>query len=170
MVICPDKTTSTVPLQQPFHTLRLSPACSATHRYFHLLPCYVDHPMMMNVSLDTTNIVAINISMPYFKIWQHFNSNWTTPYLQKLANVPEVPVTQHYKHMINTSELVHSFTIKDNDKDPCLIWTILMQPGTYIGTIGMIFTLCIGVYYFWFWFWPSTPKHWPYSWSHHDIP
>ena len=37
--ICPDKATSTVHLQQPFHILRLSPACSATSNYFHMLPC-----------------------------------------------------------------------------------------------------------------------------------
>ena len=40
MIIYPDKATSTVPPQQPFHTLRLSLACSATSRYFHLPPCY----------------------------------------------------------------------------------------------------------------------------------
>ena len=40
-VICPDKATSTIPLQQPFHILRVSPACSATSRYFHLPPHYV---------------------------------------------------------------------------------------------------------------------------------
>ena len=58
--------------------------------------------------------------------------------LQKLANIPEFQVTQLYKHMIKTGEPVHSFTIKDNDKDPSLIWTILTHPATYIGTIGMI--------------------------------
>ena len=36
--------------------------------------------------------------------------------------------------MINTGEPVHSFTIRDADKDPSLIWTILTHPGTYIGT------------------------------------
>ena len=35
-IICPDKATSTVSLQQPFHILRLSPASSATSNYFHL--------------------------------------------------------------------------------------------------------------------------------------
>ena len=84
---------------------------------------------MMNISLDTANINAINISTLDFRIWQHFSSNWTSPYLQKLANVPEVPVTQLYKHMIDTSEPVNSFTIKDVDKDPSLMWTILMHPG-----------------------------------------
>ena len=72
--------------------------------------------MMMNVSLDTTNINAIIISTPYLRIWQHFNSNWTTLHLQKLANVPEVPIAQLYKHMVNTSEPVHSFTMRDNDR------------------------------------------------------
>ena len=43
--------------------------------------------------------------------------------------------------MINTSEPVHSFTIKDDEKDPSLIWTILTHPGTCIGTIGAIFTV-----------------------------
>ena len=90
--------------------------------------------MMMNVSLDTTNITTINILTPDFRIWQHFNCNWTTSNLQKLTNVPEAPVKQFYQHVINTSELVHSFTIKNDGKDPSLIWRILMHPGTYIGT------------------------------------
>ena len=39
-----------------------------------------------------------------------------------------------------------------------------MHPGIYIGTIGMIFAVCIGVYYFErFWSRPGTPRHQPYS-------
>ena len=78
MIICLDKVTCKVPLQQLFHILRLSPACNATSRYFHLLPLYKDHSIMMNVSLDTANINAINISTLDFRIWQHFSSNWTS--------------------------------------------------------------------------------------------
>ena len=93
----------------------------------------------------------------------HFNSNWTTPHLQQFANVPEIPVTQPYKHMINTGEPVPSFTIKD-DEHPSLTWKILMHPGTYIGTIGMIFTVFIGVYCFKrSWIRTTTPKHQSYS-------
>ena len=121
MIICPDKATRTVPLQQAFHIPRLSPACSATSRYFHLPPHYEDDTMMMNVSLDTANNNVINTSTPDFRIWQHFNSNWTTPCLQKLANVPEVSITQPDKHQINTSEPFHSFTIEGEDKDTSLI-------------------------------------------------
>ena len=57
-IICPYKATSTVPIQQPFHILRLSTACSATSRYFHLPSHYENHTMMMNVSLNTLNIIA----------------------------------------------------------------------------------------------------------------
>ena len=82
-----------------------------------------------------------------FRIWQHSNRNWTQPHLQKLTEVSEVPVAQLYGDMINASEPIHSFTIKDDDEDSSLIWTILKHPWTYIGTISMIFVLCIGVYY-----------------------
>ena len=160
MIICPDKATSTVPLQQPSPILRLSPACSATSRYFHLPPCYKDHMIMMNVSLDTTNINAIKISTLDFRKWQNFSSNWTPPHLQKLGNVPDVPVTHLYRHMIhmiNTSESIHSFIIKDDDEDPSLIWIILTHPGTHMVTTGMIFAGCIGVCCFKrFWIRPTT--------------
>ena len=107
------------------------------------------------------NINAITISNPNLRIWQYFNSNWTTLHLQKLINVPEVPVAQLYSHMIDTSKPVHSFTLsKDDDEDPSLIWTNLMHPGTYIWPFGMIFTVCIGDYCFkTFWFRPATSKH-----------
>ena len=48
--------------------------------------------------------------------------------------------------MINTSEPFHLFTIKDDNEDPSLTWTILTHPGTYIWTIGTNFTVCIVVY------------------------
>ena len=75
-----------------------------------------------------------------------------------------VPVTQLYRGMINVSEPAHLFTIKDDDKDPSLIWTVLMHPGTYIGTFGMIFAVCMGVYCFKrFRIEPATSRHPPYS-------
>ena len=77
--------------------------------------------MMMNVSLDTANTNAINVSTLDFRIWQHFSRNWAPPHLQKLANIPKVPVTQLYRGMFNNSEPIHSFTIKD-DEDPSLTW------------------------------------------------
>ena len=80
----------------------------------------------------------------------------------KLENVSKVPVTQLYRD--NTSEPTQLCTMKDDDEDQSLIWTILMHPGTYIGTTGMIFAVFIGVYCFKrFWIRPATPRYQPYS-------
>ena len=72
-IIYPDKATSTVYLQKSLHIVRLSHACSATSNYFHLPPRNEDYSMVMNVSKDTANINAINISTLNFRIWQHFS-------------------------------------------------------------------------------------------------
>ena len=116
--------------------------------------------MVMSKSLDTVNINDINISTLDFRLWQHYSSNWTQSHLQKLKNVPDMPVAQLYRDLINASEPIHSFTIKDDDEDSYLIWTILKHPRTYIGTIGMIFAVWIGVYCFKrFWIGPATSRH-----------
>ena len=60
--------------------------------------------MMMNVSLDTTNINVINISTPDFKMWQYFNSNWTTPHLQKLSQLDRLfSIWNNAIHCMNLS-------------------------------------------------------------------
>ena len=84
--------------------------------------------------------------------------------LLKLANVPEVPLSQLYWDIINTSKPTHLFTTKDDDECPSFIWTILMHPETYIGNSGKIYAVCIGVFCFKrSWIRPATPRHWPYS-------
>ena len=66
--------------------------------------------------------------------------------------------------MINTCEPIHSVTIKDEDQGPSHSWTILTRPGTYIGNIVMIFTVCIAIYCFKrFQIRPATPSPQPYS-------
>ena len=95
----------------------------------------------MNVSLDTANINAINISTLDFRTWQHYSRIWTQPHLQKLTNIPEVLVAQLYRDTINASEPIHSFTIKENDEASSLKWTILKHPGSYIRTISIIFCI-----------------------------
>ena len=84
-MICPDKVRSLSLLRQLFHILRLPPACSATSRYFHLLPHYEDHMMTIHVSPNKANLNTINVPTPDFHIWQHFSSNWTTAYIWKLG-------------------------------------------------------------------------------------
>ena len=46
---------------------------------------------MMHISLDRANHNTTNILTPDFCIWQHFDSNWTTAPMLKLATIPRVP-------------------------------------------------------------------------------
>ena len=164
-MICPDKVTSSPPFQQPLHILKLPPAFSAMSRHFHLPPHYEDHVVTMYMSLNKANLNTINISTPDFHISQHFSSNWNTAHRQKLADVPEFPITQLCKHMIGLGEPILPFEInRDMEEGPCLTWKLLTHPGTYIGTIGVIFVVCIGIYCLkGFWCWSATPRYQPYS-------
>ena len=65
----------------------------------------------IHVSLDEANLNTINISTPDICIWKHFNSNWTTVHMQKLVDIPKVPVTQLYRHMTVQSEPILPFQI-----------------------------------------------------------
>ena len=65
-MICPDKVTSLSLLQQPFHILRLPPACSAKSRYFHLPTPYEDHMKTICISLNKENLNAIMYLTPTF--------------------------------------------------------------------------------------------------------
>ena len=48
----------------------------------------------MHVSLDRAFPNTINISTP------DFDSKWTTAHMQKLTDMPKVPIAQLYKHVI----------------------------------------------------------------------
>ena len=39
------------------------------------------------------------MSTPDVYIWQHFDRNWITAHMQKLADISEVSIAQLYKHM-----------------------------------------------------------------------
>ena len=110
-MICPDIVRSSLLFQQPLHMLKLPPAFGATSRHFHLLPHYEDHAMTIHVSQNKLNLNAINVLTPDFCIWQHFGSNWPTAHIQKLAHIPEIPISHLYKHLIGQSEPILQFEI-----------------------------------------------------------
>ena len=85
--------------------------------------------------------------------------------MQKFADAPEIPITQIYKHVIGQSEPILPFEINgDMNKGPSLTQKLLIHPGTYIGTIGMIVAICVGAYCFKrSLFRPATLRYWPYS-------
>ena len=59
--------------------------------------------MTIHVSLDKVNLNTINVSITNFSIWQDYGSNWTTAHMQMFMVMPEIPITQLYKHMIGHS-------------------------------------------------------------------
>ena len=102
----------------------LPPVCSATSRQFHLpTPHYDDHAMTIHASLNKVNLNAVIIFTLDFHIWQkNINSIWTMAHIQKLVDVPEIPVTWLYKHMIGHSEHFLPFKInRDIEEGPSLI-------------------------------------------------
>ena len=116
--------------------------------------------LTVHVSLNKANLNTIDISTPDFCIWQHFSSNWTAIHLEKLVDIPEIPVAQLYKHMIDHDGPTLLFQINRNTKEETsFIWKLLAYPGTYTGTIGMVFISYIGVY----WCRPATQRCQPYS-------
>ena len=74
-LICPEKPTETIPIQQPIHILKLPMACSATSSSFYLPPRYETPTLDINISLNMVNFHMINISALNFHIWQHLGSN-----------------------------------------------------------------------------------------------
>ena len=101
-MICTDNMKSLLLFPQPFHILRLPPACSATSRHFQLSPHYEYHVITMHVSLDRANINTINISMTNLCIWQVL-----------IATVPQDLITQLSKHMISHSKPILPFEITE---------------------------------------------------------
>ena len=75
--------------------------------------------------------------------------------------------------MIHHGEPILLFAInRDTEEEPFLTWKLLAHQGIYIGTVGMGFVVCIGVYCLKrIWCRPVTQRHQCYSpvSSHHAI-
>ena len=65
-LICPDQAPKLIKIQKPIHVLHLPQACSATSQHFHLPPHKKNHQMTINISHNTANLNAMNISSPEF--------------------------------------------------------------------------------------------------------
>ncbi len=145
-MICPEKASQIVELHEPFHVLRMPPACSATSKHFHLPPRYEDHPMNINISLDQANLNAINVSTPEFRIWQHIDEDLNDTHLARLSEIPAVPVADLYKKMIDVDGPIRKFSTESDMEDPSPIWNFFTHPGTYIGGLGGFITTGICIY------------------------
>ena len=60
-LIYPDQAPNSIKTRQPIYVPYLPQACCATSQHFHLPPCYENHQMMINISLNTANLNTMNI-------------------------------------------------------------------------------------------------------------
>ena len=65
-LICLEKPTETVPIQQPIHILKLPTACSASSSNFYLPPRYETSTLDIKISLNMANLHLLNISAHNF--------------------------------------------------------------------------------------------------------
>ena len=70
-LICPDESPRFIKTKTLIHIPQLPTACSATSQHFHLPPCYENHQLMINISLNTAKLNVMNMLSPEFRIWQH---------------------------------------------------------------------------------------------------
>ena len=128
-MICPDKATSSMLFQQPFHILKLPSAFSVMSRHFHLPPT-LQRLCGNNAHISLQSKSQYNQYLnSRFLHMATFDSNWTTAHMQKLADVPKVPVAQLYKHMIGQNEPHLSSEINSNmEEEPSFTWQLLKLP------------------------------------------
>ena len=89
----------------------------------------------------------MNISSPEFRVWQHLKDHWNKTQLQKLADIPVVPVAHLYQHMINNNGHIIPFTLRDESiDDTASIWRLFSHTGIYITTIGLLIPTWLGIF------------------------
>ena len=156
-LICPVQVPTSTKIHKPINILYLPPACSATSPHFHLPPCYENHQMMINISLNTANLNAKSISSQEFQIWQHLEDHWDKTHLHKLADIPIVPVAHLYKHMIDNNGLILLFPLADESIDDTgSIWTLFAYTGIYVRAIGSVTPEGPRTFFcYFFWCWPA---------------
>ena len=102
--------------------------------------------MTTNISLNTVNLNAMNISSPEFQVWQHLKDHWNKIQLHELADVPAVPVAHLCKHMITTNGPILSFLLADDSIDDTRsIWTLFSHTGNYVIAIGSPILAGLGI-------------------------
>ena len=144
---CPDEAPRFIKTQTPIHILHLPPACSTTSQHFHLPPCYENHQLMINISLNTAKLNVMNVSSPEFRIWQYLEDHWNRTQLYHLVNIPSFPIDQLYKHMINSNRPIIPFVSTDESiNDTASPWTLFSHPGIYIMAVGLLIPTGLGIF------------------------
>ena len=144
---CPGEASRVIMPQIPIYILRLKPACSATSQHFHLPPQYESHDVSINISLNTAHLNVINISAPEIRIWQYLEPHWNRTSLQHLANIPSVPLDDHYKQMITSTGPVNPFLSTDESTGETIsVWTLFSHLRVYVMAIGSFIPMGLGIF------------------------
>ena len=152
-LICPGEAPRTITPQTPIHVLCLQPACSATSQHFHLPPCYESLGITTNISLNTANHNAVNISASEFQIWQHLDDHWNGTILHHLVSIPSIPNDKLYKQM-NTSNRPENSLVSTDESigETVSVWTLFSHGRVYVMAIGSLIPAGLGIfccYLFW---------------------
>ena len=152
-LICPGEAPRSIIPQTPIHVHQLQPPCSATSQHFYLLPCYENHELIVNISLNTANLNVINISSQGFRISQHLEDHWNGNQLHHLVNIPSVPSDQLCKQMVNRDGPINPFISTDESiGDTVSVWTLFSYTGIYVMVIGSLIQVGLGIFcYYFFW-------------------
>ena len=162
-LICPGEALKTITPQTPIHILQLQPACIVTSQQFHLPPHYESLGVTTNISLNTANLNAVNISAPEVRIWQHLEGHWNGTLLQHLVNMPSVTNWQAWQEMITSDRPMNPFLSADESMGETVsVWTLFSHAGLYVMAIGSLHTSRIrDIFCYFFWCQPARLGHQP---------
>ena len=130
-VICPTRPATSIHISPPIHVLRLEPTCSMTLQHFHLPPIYEETHITKNLSIYNANLDIINISSALFRMTQHILSVQQQETLEKLAELPPVPMKRITMEL--TGEVLQETL--SNDKP---FW---LHPSFLMGCIGFVVSI-----------------------------
>ena len=132
----------------PIHVLQLQPACSAISQHFHLPPCYESQKITVNISLNTANLNAVNVSAIEFRIWQHLEDHWNRTLLHHLVNIPSVPIDKIYKQVVNSNGPINPFMSNDESiGETVSVWTLFSHAGVYVTAIGSLIPAGLWIFF-----------------------
>ena len=90
-------------------------------------------------SLNTANLLMLNVSALDFHIWQHLEDNRNETQLQHLTTILSIPVNKIDQHVINGTQHIMPFDTTDESiEDTNSIWTLFLHTGMYVTAIGLL--------------------------------
>ena len=112
------------------------------------------HILMIPMAfLNMANLPMVNVSALDFHVWQHLKDNRNETQPQHLTTIPLILVNKIYQHIINGTQHIIPFDTTDKlTEDTNLIWTLFLDTGMYVTSIGLLIPAGLGMFpchFFW---------------------